>query len=260
MDLLHVMLRAAEAAAAVIREGAARRETLSWESKGPADYVSEIDRAAETEIRVRMLRAFPQAQMLAEEGWGGESVARGLSFVVDPLDGTTNFLHGVMEYAVSIAALEDGVPVAGVVLNAARGDVYTATRGGGAFRDWERMRVSPLTEPAKALIATGFPFKAMASLDVYAEQFKAVAQRTAGIRRAGAAALDLANVASGRFEAFWELQLSPWDVGAGILLVREAGGVATDLDGEEAQVRHGSFVAGSPAMHAWLMQTLRGIS
>lgn len=255
-ELLDVMLAAARDAAAVIRDGALRRGTLQWEAKGPADFVTAVDRGAEERIRERLLGSVPDAQLLAEETWTGETPGTGLCFVVDPLDGTTNFLHGVLEYAVSIGALEDGVPVAGVVLNAARGDLFTATRGGGAFRDGERVEVSRIADPSRALIATGFPFRAMHVLERYVAQFKAVSRQTSGIRRAGAAALDFATLASGCYEAFWELQLAPWDVAAGMLLLREAGGVVTDLDGNEAVVKPGGFVGGSPAMHEWLLRTL----
>lgn len=257
-SLLNPMLRAARAAETVIRDGAARRSTLVWESKGPADFVSAVDIGAEAAIRQILLDAFPHAHVLGEEAFQGERVAHGLWFVVDPLDGTTNFLHGVPEYAVSIAALHDSVPVAGVVLNAARGDVFTATRGGGAFLDGTKLQVSTISAPDKALIATGFPYSAKtAELDRYTRQFARIAQQTAGIRRPGAAALDFAAVAAGRYDAFWELSLAPWDIAAGMLLIREAGGLVTDFEGNDAMVAHGSFVAGNPAMHAWVLEQIR---
>jgi myo-inositol-1(or 4)-monophosphatase len=256
-ELLDRMLAAAQAGAEVIRDGAARRETLLWQSKGAVDYLTEVDTRSEARIRDLLLDAFPDAHMLGEEGWQGETVGRGLWFVADPLDGTTNFLHGVMEYAVSIAALVDGELVAGVVLNAARGDVYTALKGAGTHRDGQRVQVSSTTIPARALIATGFPFGGNADLDTYAAQFIPIARATAGIRRAGAAALDFANVASGRYDAFWELSLAPWDFAAGMLMIREAGGVVTDLDGNEAHVVHGGLIAGNPVMHEWVLNQLR---
>jgi myo-inositol-1(or 4)-monophosphatase len=176
--------------------------------------------------------------------------------VADPLDGTANFLHGYPEYAVSIAVARDGELCAGVVINVARGEEFTAVRDGGAFRDGERIKVSSGREPGRALIGTGFPFKNIELLPRYLEQFSLVMRGTAGIRRAGSAALDLSNVACGRFDAFWELVLAPWDVAAGILLVQEAGGIVTQLDGTPPRLVAGSFVAGNPAMHAWLLQTL----
>jgi myo-inositol-1(or 4)-monophosphatase len=255
---LTVILRAAREAESVIRDGAARRTTLVWESKGPADFVTAVDTGAEAAIRRTLLDTFPNARMLGEEMFRGETVSDGLWFVVDPLDGTTNFLHGVPEYAVSIAALEDGILVAGTVLNAARGDLFTATLGGGAYLDNERLSVSPICDPAKALIATGFPYSAKVDeLDLYTRQFTRIAQQTAGIRRPGAASLDFAALAAGRYDAFWELSLAPWDVAAGMLLIREAGGIVTDFEGNDAMVAKGSFVAGNPDMHAWILKELR---
>lgn len=255
--LLDVMLDAAYAGVGIIRDGAARRTELVWQTKSSADYLTEIDTNSERVIREHLLGAFPNAHMLGEEAYQGEQVGGGLWFVVDPLDGTTNFLHGIQEYAVSIAALDDGELVAGVVWNAAHGDVYTATRGGGTWANDVRVSVSQTTEPTRALISTGFPYGGNASLDRYTAQFIPVAQATAGIRRAGAAALDFANVACGRYDAFWELSLAPWDIAAGMLMIREAGGVVTDLEGNDAQLDHDPIVAGNPAMHAWLLRTLQ---
>jgi myo-inositol-1(or 4)-monophosphatase len=256
-SLLASIVQAAEAGARVIHAGAARRDTLVWNTKGPADYLTEVDTGAEHAIRATLEHTFPGTFILGEEGWQGEVVGSELCFVVDPLDGTTNFLHGVPEYAVSIAAVEDGVPVAGVVLNAARGDCYTATRGGGAFLDGAPLRVSTIDTPARALIATGFPFGENASIPRYLRQFARVAQATAGIRRPGAASLDFANVATGRYDAFWEIRLSPWDIAAGIVLIREAGGIVTDFAGHDARVERGEFIAGNPAMHRWLLHQIQ---
>jgi myo-inositol-1(or 4)-monophosphatase len=175
---------------------------------------------------------------------------------VDPLDGTTNFLHRFPEYAVSIAAARDGELLAGVVVQVPYGHVYEATRGGGARQDGRPLAVSTITEPRHALIGTGFPFRDIAHLDVYQRHFAAVVRGTAGVRRPGSAALDLCHVAAGRFEAFWELRLAPWDVAAGTLLVREAGGIVTDLDGGPDVLAHSSLVAGNPAVHSWLRQEL----
>jgi myo-inositol-1(or 4)-monophosphatase len=179
-----------------------------------------------------------------------------LVWVVDPLDGTTNYLHDYPSYAVSIAALREGTPVAGVVTDVVRDRVYTATHEGGAWCGDTRLNVSPAGDPSDALIGTGFPFKAPDLLPEYLCQFSAVMHGTSGIRRAGAAALDLVDVALGRFEGFWELHLAPWDIAAGTLLVREAGGVVTDTDGAPKTIRHGPVVAGNATMHAWLLETL----
>ena len=256
-ELLDIALEAARAAAKVIREATAGRGSLIWESKGRSDFVSDVDKAAEHSIADIVARRCPEAIVLGEELSPLALSDGGTVFIADPLDGTTNFLHGYPEYATSIGVARDGVLRASAVLNVARGEEFTARKGAGAFRDGERIRVSVLRESSRALIGTGFPFKSLELLPRYQRQFSLVMQNTAGIRRAGSAALDLANVACGRFDAFWELVLAPWDVAAGMLLVREAGGVVTDLDGNAAELRAGGYVAGSPAMHAWLLQTVR---
>lgn len=241
----------------MIRDATARREKLVWETKSRSDFVSEVDKASEQRIVEIVKRRCPQAIVLGEELSPGAISSEGIVVIADPLDGTTNFLHGYPEYAVSIAIAHDGVVCAGVVLNVPRGDEFTAVRGGGAFLNQQRIRVSALREPGRALIGTGFPFKTLELLPQYMAQFSLVMRGTAGIRRAGSAALDLSNVACGRFDAFWELVLAPWDVAAGMLLVQEAGGIVTDLEGNPARPIAGAFVAGNPAMHAWLLQTVR---
>jgi myo-inositol-1(or 4)-monophosphatase len=256
-ELLDIAIEAARAAAKVIRDATAGRGGLVWESKGPSDFVSEVDKAAEQHIAGIVDRRSPGASVLGEELSPGGLSGGGTVFIVDPLDGTTNFLHGYPEYATSIGVARDGVLRAAVVVNVARGEEFTARKGAGAYRDGERITVSSLREPGRALIGTGFPFKTVDELPRYLGQFSLVMRGTAGIRRAGAAALDMANVACGRFDAFWELKLAPWDVAAGILLVQEAGGVVTDMNGNDAGLAAGAYVAGNPAMHAWLLQTLR---
>jgi myo-inositol-1(or 4)-monophosphatase len=257
LELLDVALEAARAGAVVIREATAQREKLVWETKGRSDFVSEVDKASEQRIVEIVKRRCPDATVLGEELSPRAVSSEGIVVIADPLDGTTNFLHGYPEYAVSIAIARDGAVCAGVVLNVPRGDEFTAVKGGGAFLNKQRIRVSTLREPGHALIGTGFPFKTLELLPQYMAQFSLVMRGTAGIRRAGSAALDLSNVASGRFDAFWELVLAPWDVAAGMLMVQEAGGIVTDLDGNPARPTAGSFVAGNPAMHAWLLQTVR---
>ena len=254
---------AAEHAAAFVRGHAARLGDLTWDTKSPADFVTIVDRGAEEIVRDALLAAHPDATFVGEETFDGSvSLGDGLAFVVDPLDGTTNFLHGFPWYAASIGATWNGALVAGVVLNVPTGETFSATLGGGAWRiasdgAGHRVHVSRTTEPSRALVGTGFPFKHLVHLDDYQRQFAAITRATAGIRRAGAAALDLCDVACGRFEGFWELTLAPWDVAAGILIVREAGGVVTDLDGRAATVDFTPIVAGNPAMHAWLLDELR---
>jgi myo-inositol-1(or 4)-monophosphatase len=255
--LLETALEAARAAAEVIRDATADRGTLVWESKGQSDFVSAVDKASEQCIVDIVRTHLPEATVLGEELSPTALAGSGLVVIADPLDGTTNFLHGYPEYSVSIAIASEGILCAGVVLNIPHGEEFTATKGGGAFLNGKRIAVSRLREPGRALIGTGFPFKTVDQLPEYTAQFTLVASGTAGIRRAGSAALDLCNVACGRFDAFWELTLAPWDMAAGMLMVREAGGIVTDLEGNDAQPVAGPLVAGSPAMHAWLLQTVK---
>jgi myo-inositol-1(or 4)-monophosphatase len=250
---------AAAKGAEVVRAGAERRGSLVWESKEQFDFVSDVDRASEAAIVEIVRQRHPDATLLAEEGSPNASTTHGLVFVADPLDGTTNFLHGFPWYAVSIAALIDGVHAAAVVLNIPTGELFTAVIGSGARRNGQPIRVSSIVDPIKALVGTGFPFKSGNQVDHYLRGFGAVMRETAGVRRPGAAALDLADVACGRFEAFWELMLAPWDIAAGILLVREAGGVVTDLSGAPVTVGHTGIIAGNAAMHRWLKELLDGI-
>ena len=237
----------------------AARARLEWESKSPTDFVTEVDRAAEAAIAAIVHERHPDATLLAEEGTPDADATRGIVFVVDPLDGTTNFLHGFPWYAVSIAAQVDGALAAAAILNVPTGELFTATAGGGARRGGAPIRVSSIHEPSRALVGTGLPFKDPDGAHVahYLRVLPEIMQATSGIRRPGSAALDLADVACGRFDAFWELRVAPWDVAAGILLIREAGGIVTDLSGAPSRVQHGGIVAGNPQMHAWLLERVR---
>jgi len=219
--------------------------------------VTDVDRAAERAITLVIHDRHPDAEILGEELTPSVEHSGALTFVVDPLDGTTNFLHGFPWYAVSIAAMESGELVAGAVLNVSSGELFTATAGGGARLNGQPIGVSPITDASRALIGTGFPFKEGGHADEYLRMMSRVMRETAGIRRPGSASLDLADVACGRFEGFWELSLAPWDIAAGLLLVREAGGVVTDITGKPCPVAHTSLVAGNPTMHAWLLDALK---
>lgn len=236
--------------------GRVRPEHIS--EKGISDFVSHVDHEAEARIVSRIRASFPGHRILAEEGGGADAGGDGAAqdpgwlWVIDPLDGTTNYLHGYPAYSVSIAALRDGVPQVGVVLGPATGETWTAVRGQGAFRNGAPIRVSGMDRLRVALIGTGFPFKALHLLPAYLRQFDRVLRNTAGIRRAGSAALDLCHVASGYFDGFWELVLAPWDVAAGILMIREAGGLVTRLDGGDVDMESGSLLAGTPAVYAAL--------
>jgi myo-inositol-1(or 4)-monophosphatase len=259
-EWLSVAVRAAEAGAAVIRAAAPEVRGLDWRSKGPVDFVSEVDLAAEAAILGVMAQGIPEATVLAEESASQvarEVISKGIAIVVDPLDGTTNFLHGYPEYAVSIAVLFDGEPVVGVVHDVPGAEVFTATAGGGCRLNGAPVQVSTITEPYRALIGTGFPFKDANDITPYHRQMAAVMAHVSGVRRPGAASIDLASVASGRFDAFWEMELAPWDFAAGMLLVREAGGVATNLDGAHLTAYgQSSVLVGNPVMHRWLAEAL----
>ncbi len=256
--LLAAAQLAADRAAAYLRRQEGLLRPDQWSEKGRADFVTEVDRESERLIAETLLAAAPGSVMIGEE-LTPEGAASGLTWVVDPLDGTTNFLHRFPYYAVSIAALRDGEPLVGVVQHVPPGTRYHAVRGGGAFQNQEPIRVSSVAEPRRALVGTGFPFKYVDQLPRYQAQFAAVIKGAGGVRRPGSAALDLCDVAAGRFDGFWELALAPWDVAAGTLIVREAGGRVTGLDGEAQVVRHGPIVAGNSAIHAWLLELLNSV-
>ena len=255
--LFRAIEKAALGAGEIIRTAALTSSSLVWESKGTADFVSDVDRDAEQHILSVVGKEFPGAIVIGEEFSPDATSASGLSFIIDPLDGTTNFLHGFPHYAVSIAAAYNEELLAGAILNVQTRELFAAAAGSGATRNGERIRASAATDPRRALIGTGFPFKQLEHLPDFLRQFERVTRATAGIRRAGSAALDLADTACGRFDAFWELGLAPWDVAAGILLIREAGGVVTDLEGVASTPAFGSYVAGGQVMHGWLLRALQ---
>ncbi|MEQ1691732.1 MAG: inositol monophosphatase family protein [Gemmatimonas sp.] len=247
---------AASVAAAFIAERATSRHELVWEEKTAIDFVSTVDIGSEERIRDILTARLPDIRIVGEELGPAGDTSQGFVAIVDPLDGTTNFLHGFPAYCVSIGIAVDGIPRVAVVHDVARGGVYWAVAGHGAWRDETPIRVSTIDRPARALIGTGFPFKDLTLAAEYVTQLSTLMPLVSGMRRAGAAALDLCDVANGRFEGFWELHLAPWDVAAGLLIVREAGGRATDLEGQDALLTHGPLVASNGIMHEWLLQRL----
>jgi len=252
--LLNIAVRAARRAGELIVRSLNRIEGMQVASKGRNDFVSEVDRAAERDIIATIHRSYPDHAFLAEEsGASGDSE---VVWIVDPLDGTTNFLHGFPVFAVSIACQIKGRLEHAVVYDPMRGELFTASRGAGAHLDNHRLRVSKQRTLEGALIGTGFPYRANTLyLDAYLAMFKTVALVTAGIRRPGAAALDLAYVAAGRVDAFWEIGLSPWDTAAGTLLIQEAGGrIGTLTGGIYAQ--KGNILAGTPKVYSALVEAL----
>jgi myo-inositol-1(or 4)-monophosphatase len=255
-DLVKVATTAAGRGADYLR-AAVRPAWQAWTKKGQHDFVTEIDRGCEALISEALTRAVPGSAVVGEELSPTLDSGAEVVWIVDPLDGTTNFLHGYQQYAVSIGCSVSGVLCAGVVHDVSRDLVYRAWTGGGTWVGGERVTVSAVTEPRRALLATGFPFRELGNLERYLRQFAAVTRGASGIRRAGSAALDLADVAAGHLDAFWETGLAPWDIAAGVVLIREAGGRVTRFDGSDDVLRHGDIVGGNPVIHEWLMNLLR---
>ncbi|MFA7095225.1 MAG: inositol-1-monophosphatase [Gammaproteobacteria bacterium] len=252
--MLNIAVRAARSAGNLIVRYIDRLDTLSVTSKKRNDFVSEVDRLAEDEI-IRILRkAYPSHGILAEETGAHEGDE--YVWVIDPLDGTTNFLHGFPQFAVSIALKHKGRIEQAVVYDPLRQELFTASRGAGALLNDRRVRVSRLPGLEGALLGTGFPFKMQQHLDAYLAMFKSLFPETAGIRRAGSAALDLAYVAAGRLDGFWEIGLSEWDMAAGVLLVQEAGGLVGDFGGGHDFLATGNVIAGSPKVFAAMVKAI----
>ena len=255
--MLNTAIKAARKAGAVIQRGARDLDRLTVTSKGPKDFVSEVDRGAEAAIVDALLEAYPDHGILAEEGTVNSKVKNPDNiWIIDPLDGTTNFLHGLPQYCVSIALQHTGIVTQGVVYDPTRNDLFTATRGAGAYLNDRRLRVSRRTRLDESLVATGFPFRDGSMVEMYLDMMRDMIHKTAGIRRAGAAALDLAHVAAGWYEGFWEVGLNPWDMAAGSLLVTEAGGLVTDMLGDDQYLQNGSIIAAAPKVLPQMLQTL----
>ena len=251
-------MMAARAAAEVHRREATRLPSPQWTEKGHADWVTDVDHAAEEAAVAELRGRFPHHAIAAEEkDWGTPRPGDAeVTWYVDPLDGTTNYLHRYPFHSASVAAVDSDGIAAAVVINSATWETFEATRGVGAKRNGEPISVSQLSDLKFALIGTGFPFKRLDLLDTYLAQFKVILPHTSGIRRTGSAAIDLCDVACGRLDGFWELHLAPWDVAAGVLILREAGGIITDLEGSEAVVKQGAFLAGNPAIYRELRNLL----
>jgi myo-inositol-1(or 4)-monophosphatase len=257
--MLNIAVRAARRAGSVINRAALAGGGFQVRSKRANDFVTEVDKAAEAAILEVVRKAYPAHAILAEESGatgsgGGEDEFR---WVIDPLDGTTNFIHGFPQYCVSIAVEHNGALEHGVIYDPVKDELFTASKGRGAFLNDRRIRVSKCARLGEALVGTGFPFKEMARADRYLSQLRNLMERSSGVRRAGAAALDLAYVACGRLDAFWELGLSPWDMAAGVLLIQESGGLVTDLQGEQGYMDSGDVCAAAPKLFAPLLDALR---
>lgn len=253
--MLNIAVKAARRAGAIINRASQDIGTLTIKSKNFNDFVSEVDVAAERAIIDTLKDAYPTHGFLGEES-GSTSHQSDFIWIIDPLDGTTNFLHGFPQYCVSIALQHKGEITQAVIYEPNRNDLYTATKGRGAFLNDKRIRVSKCHKLQDALIGTGFPFRDFKYLDDYLSMFKSMIQKTTGIRRAGSAALDLAYVANGSLDGFWEIGLSAWDIAAGGLLVREAGGIVTDLSGQSGWLESGNILVASPKIHDDMQATI----
>ena len=252
--MLNTAVKAARRAGSIISRASRNLDILSVTQKAINDFVSEVDREAEQAIIKILHDAYPDHSILAEES--GASGRSEFQWIIDPLDGTTNFLHGFPQYAVSIALSHKGVLTQAVIYDPTRNDLFTATRGNGAYLNDHRIRVSKRIKLQQSLLGTGFPFKEFSLVDTYLAMFRDLTQKSTGVRRAGAAALDLAYVAAGRLDGFWQFGLGPWDMAAGSLLITEAGGLVGDLEGNSGYLQSGNIVAGNPKIFSQLVQAL----
>jgi myo-inositol-1(or 4)-monophosphatase len=255
--VLNVMMKAAHRAGRSLKRDLGEVENLQVSVKGPRNFVTAADRRAEEIVREELAKARPDYGFLGEEGGAIEGSDKSHRWIVDPLDGTTNFLHGIPHFAVSIGLERNGAIVAGLVYNPANDDMFLAERGKGAYLNDKRIRVAARLKLAEAVVACGLPHYGRGDLALARHEIAAAQQNFAGLRRYGAAALDLAWIACGRLDAYWERDLSPWDIAAGSLLVREAGGFVTDLDGGDAIFTKKQVVAGNDTMHHELLRLLK---
>lgn len=252
--MLNIAVKAARRAGGIINRATRNLDVITVKEKAANDFVSEVDHEAEQAIIRTLLEAYPDHSILAEES--GASGRSEYEWIIDPLDGTTNFLHGLPQFAVSIALRHRGVITQAVIYDPTRNDLYTATKGRGAFLNETRIRVSKRAHLKPSLIGTGFPYRQIDHLDTYLAMMRDMICNTAAIRRPGAASLDLAWVAAGRMDGFWELGLGPWDMAAGALLILEAGGMVGDLEGNNGYLESGHIVAGNPKVFAQMLALL----
>jgi myo-inositol-1(or 4)-monophosphatase len=253
---LNIAIKAARRAGQIINRASNDLDLIKVATKQPNDFVTEVDKAAEAAIIETLQEAYPGYSILAEES-GTTGSASEYQWIIDPLDGTTNFIHGLPQYAISIALAKNGNLEQAVVFDPNRNELFTASKGAGAFLNERRIRVSRRTKLQDSLIGTGFPYRSFKHIDAYLAIFRELAEKTAGMRRPGAASLDLAYVACGRYDGFWEFGLSPWDMAAGALLISEAGGLVSDLRGEATYLETGNLVAGTPKVFAPLLKLIQ---
>ena len=256
-SLLAVAMTAAQIGGGILRSYFGRLQTGEIEEKGQYDWVSAADRSSEQAIAAYLERSTPGFGLLAEES--GSRPGSSAVWVVDPLDGTANFVRSFPHFAVSVGLVVDGVPVVGAIYDPMRDEMFAARSGAGAHRNGSRIAVSGRDRLAGAFLTTGFPFRVQRHIDTYLAVFRAVYLQAMAIRRPGAAALDLAHTAAGVFDGFFEFNLSPWDLAAGAVIVREAGGVVTNLDGGAEVFARGNMIAASPGVHRDLLEIVQGL-
>jgi myo-inositol-1(or 4)-monophosphatase len=255
--LLNVMVQAAFKAGRSLKRDFGEVEKLQVSVKGPGNFVTAADTRAEEILHTELAKVRPGYGFLGEEGGRREGTDRAHTWIVDPLDGTTNFLHGIPQFSISIALQREDTIVAGLVYNPVTEELYTAERGQGATGNDRRLRVAARRNLGDCVVACGLPHRGRGDLALFRREIAAVQAHVAGLRRFGSAALDLAWIAAGRFDGYWERNLSPWDLAAGILLVREAGGFVTDLAGGDAILDTGGVIAGNETVHRDLLRVLR---
>lgn len=252
---LNIAVKAARRAASIINRASTQLDLISVETKSPNDFVTEVDRAAEKAIIDVLRETYPEHAILAEES--GDTGEHEYQWIIDPLDGTTNFIHGFPQYAISIALARKGVVEQAVVYDPVRNELFTASKGRGALLNDRRIRVSGRRQLAESLLGTGFPYREFDNIEAYIGAFRELSQKSSGIRRPGAAALDLAYVACGRLDGFWEAGLSSWDMAAGSLLIQEAGGLVSDFSGESDYLTTGCVVAATPKVFGQLLPVVQ---
>lgn len=253
--MINIAIRAARSAGVLLVRYFEHADSLPVRDKGKNEFVTEVDRAAEQAILEVLRKAYPNHAILAEES--GQTTGNEYEWVIDPLDGTTNYLHGYPQFAISIGLKHRGVLEHGVIYDPIKEEMFTASRGSGALLNDRRIRVSGRKGLEGALIGTGIPYRDESYIDNYMGMFRDMIKDTAGIRRPGSAALDLAYVAAGRFDGFWELGLSQWDLAAGALLVREAGGMVTDIAGGNRFLETGNLIAGNMKVHGAMQKVIK---
>jgi len=257
-EYLIVAMEAAQEAGKIIKERIGTITDNEITQKSISDYVTEVDVLSEKTIIIRIKNHFPEHQIMAEESSNDYKKAEYL-WIIDPLDGTTNFIHGFPVFAISIALMKKGEIVLGVVYDPLKNELFYAEQGSGAFLNGKRIHVSSIKEPAFSLIATGFPFRNKQFIPSYIKIFQSLLYSVSDLRRAGAAAIDLAYVACGRVDGFFEFALSPWDIAAGTVLIKEAGGVVSDFEGGQTYLKTGHIVAGNPVIHPFLIKKINEV-